>query len=127
LRLAHSLGKHLHELMGWPGPLTYRQYKTWEAWLEAEWNRPSRTDHYLMQLNATLIAVNSKARANVKLDKQRIPFVTPARRRARELTPEEATAVAVGRVLGMFGGMAVRGLPKRFGGDAPDEEATDAV
>lgn len=36
--------------MGWPGPLTHRQYETWQAWLEQQWNEPSRTDHYLMSV-----------------------------------------------------------------------------
>jgi hypothetical protein len=112
--------------MGWDGPMTHRQYRAWEAWLEGEWNRPSRTDHYLMKLTATLIAVNSKKGAAVPTDKLKVKFVTPSRRRRREMTEDEATAVAVGRLMGMFGGMKVRGLPKKFGGDAPDEPAEAA-
>ena len=29
--------------------MTYRQYLVWLAWLKEDWNRPSRTDHYIMQ------------------------------------------------------------------------------
>lgn len=29
---------------------TYRQYKLWHAYLEDEWNQPSRTDYYLMRI-----------------------------------------------------------------------------
>lgn len=50
-RLAHELHKHLHELMGWDGPLTHRQYECWTQWLNIHaFNHPSRTDHYLMQI-----------------------------------------------------------------------------
>jgi hypothetical protein len=41
----------LHEVMGWPGPMTHRQALTWEAWLDEEMDRPSRADFYVMQLS----------------------------------------------------------------------------
>lgn len=37
-------------MMGWPGPMTYRQYLAWEAWLEQEMNNPGRLEFYLMRL-----------------------------------------------------------------------------
>jgi hypothetical protein len=49
-RLAQQLGKHLHELMGWSGPMTHRQFVLWCHWLDYEYNLPSRTDYYLMQV-----------------------------------------------------------------------------
>ena len=51
-RLAHELKRQVHELMGWTGPLTHRQYLGWQAWLEIEWDRPSRSDWYAMQVAA---------------------------------------------------------------------------
>lgn len=36
--------------MGWGGPLTHRQHLAWLEWDFEQWNRPSRTDHYLMQI-----------------------------------------------------------------------------
>lgn len=48
--MAKELGKHLHELMGWSGPMTWRQSLAWHAWLDLRWNRPSLTDYYLMML-----------------------------------------------------------------------------
>lgn len=32
--------------------MTARQFDVWETWLQNEWNKPSRTDHYLMKLIA---------------------------------------------------------------------------
>lgn len=34
--------------------MTERQHEAWQHWLMAEWNRPSRSDHYLMQLTAAV-------------------------------------------------------------------------
>ena len=34
-RLATELGKHLNEVMGWEGPVTWPQYLAWRAWLKA--------------------------------------------------------------------------------------------
>lgn len=51
-RLAHELKKHIHEVLGWSGPMTYRQYLAWQAWIDMEWDRPSRSDWYAMQTAA---------------------------------------------------------------------------
>lgn len=63
--------------------MTHRQYEAWQAWLRAEWNRPSRTDHYLMQLNRTLSLLPAwvwgKSPEGPALDKMRIPFVFSSR------------------------------------------------
>lgn len=45
-----TLSKHLHELLGWRGPMTHRQFRVWKAWLELDQERPSRSDHYAMQI-----------------------------------------------------------------------------
>ena len=37
--------------MGWPGPLTHRQFETWTAWLDGEQhNWPSLSDQYAMRI-----------------------------------------------------------------------------
>ena len=43
---------HLHDLLGWPGPMTHRQFLLWMAWLKKEWNKPSRDNWYSMQAAA---------------------------------------------------------------------------
>lgn len=30
--------------------MTHRQFLVWRLWLREEWNRPNRTDHYIMQI-----------------------------------------------------------------------------
>lgn len=39
---------HLHDYLGWPGPVTMRQHEAWGEWRAAQWNRPGRLEHYLM-------------------------------------------------------------------------------
>jgi len=36
--------------MGWCGPMTHRQFEVWQEWLNQQWNKPSRTDHYLLRI-----------------------------------------------------------------------------
>lgn len=40
----------MHELMGWPGPMTERQFVTWIEWLNQDLNRPSRADWYALKI-----------------------------------------------------------------------------
>jgi hypothetical protein len=47
----------LGELLGWGGPLTHRQYLAWQAWLDIQYDTPSRTDHYLMALTLEVRSV----------------------------------------------------------------------
>ena len=46
--------------MGWPGPMTHRQYLSWQAWLSEEWNYPSRSDNYLMAIRADIHRFGAK-------------------------------------------------------------------
>lgn len=49
--------------MGWPGPMTHRQFLVWQVWLRMEWDRPSRSDAYAMQTAAEVRRVlHSKPR-----------------------------------------------------------------
>jgi hypothetical protein len=43
--------------MGWPGPLTHRQYLVWQRWLQDEWNRPSRADYHVMRVAQVVASV----------------------------------------------------------------------
>lgn len=42
--------------MGWPGATTGRQFRAWAAWCAEDYNRPSRTDHYLIAVRAEIRA-----------------------------------------------------------------------
>jgi hypothetical protein len=40
--------------------MTHREYLTWLAWLEDQWNVPDRTDYYLMQIAGHVAHVMSR-------------------------------------------------------------------
>jgi hypothetical protein len=61
-RLASHLKKSLNELMGWDGPMTHRQFAAWQWWLLEQWNQPSRSDHYAMQVAAVVDMSGEKDR-----------------------------------------------------------------
>lgn len=56
--------------------MTHRQFVAWQAWFSWEWNRPSRADHYTMQLNRDLIWIHAKKPCDLQSDQFRIPFRT---------------------------------------------------
>lgn len=57
--------------------MTHRQFMAWQEWLEGEWNRPSRTDHYLMQIAFDVRRANVKHPERVKFDHMRLEFGEP--------------------------------------------------
>jgi len=50
--------------------MTNREYRTWQAWLSEEWNKPSRMEYYLMQI-ARFVHQSKK---DLGLDGYKIPF-----------------------------------------------------
>jgi hypothetical protein len=93
--------------MGLPGPMTHRMFLAWQAWLEMQWNKPTKTDHYLMQIAVEVRRVLAKDPRKIKLDDARLEFSKPG---DKKKVPEEvAGAMAMGKWLGSFGGFgAVR-------------------
>ena len=58
---------------------TERQFRTWIEWLDSQWNEPSLTDHYLMQIATEVRRVLSKNPNDIKLDDFKIEFSKPKR------------------------------------------------
>ncbi len=87
---AHSLGMTLSEYMA---RTTVREHQAYTQWLIDEWDSPSRSDHYLMQIAHILIQANSKRGAKVSFDKCKIHFKVKGRpdvlQDRMNLTPEE--------------------------------------
>lgn len=82
--------------MGWDGPLTNRQFKVWQAWLLDEYNRPSRTDLYLMQIAAVIRQVNCRSVAEAQRVRLK-DFHLTLREPGPKLTTEQATRYAKAR------------------------------
>ncbi len=100
--------KELHEVFGWAGPITFRQFQVWQAWFLLQLNRPSRSDHYLMRVAQRVAQVapslfTDKA-GSVTLDQQKVEFIFPEGASDRlepsgapgppPLTVEQATAAS---------------------------------
>lgn len=51
---------HLHDVLGWTGPVTHRQYVAWQQFLRDDMNRPSRADHYVMQASQQFLLPHLK-------------------------------------------------------------------
>ena len=88
--------------------MTHRQFRTWKQWLTAEWNRPNRTDHYIMRaaLETRIGNAGKKAR-DVQLEDFKVKFkVRSAKDPVVELTKEErqarATAMSKAKWLGIM-------------------------
>lgn len=56
---------------------TQRQFRTWIAWLDAQWNEPSLSDYYAMQIAAEVRRVLSKKPNDIKLDDFKMKFKKP--------------------------------------------------
>ncbi len=85
---------HMHDLLGWPGPMTQRQFVTWVAWLRVQWDRPDRTDGYLMQVAAEVRRGHVKNPRKVKLEDFRLKYDGGSSRKKPAMTKEQATAMS---------------------------------
>jgi hypothetical protein len=92
---------HLHQLMGWSGPMTERQYVTWMAWLDLELNNPSRADWYSMMV----------ARATGAKNVEPIKFA-----KSKPASDEEQLVWAKQRAIARGGGKVIR-VTKAADGD----------
>jgi len=72
--MAKETSRPLHDLLGWPGPVTNRQYLAWQGHRSEGWNLPDRTDHYLMQIACEVRRVLSKDPASITNDQFKIGF-----------------------------------------------------
>ena len=81
--------------------LTHREFATWRAWLDQQWNEPDRTDHYLMQL-AHLVVSCLTDQNPTTLDEFRIKFrsATKASKPKPKMSVEEFSALERAKWLG---------------------------
>lgn len=79
---------------------TERELGVWLAWLDMQWDRPSRTDQYLMQVACEVRRVLAKRPNEIKLADFRLRLVEPEVK--PQMTREQATALSKARWLGMM-------------------------
>lgn len=73
--------------------ISYEEYLIRLQWIEDEFDRPNRSDHYLMLIAAEVRRVLSKNPNLIKLNDFKLNFKDPP-----ELTLEEATRISKARV-----------------------------
>ena len=77
--------------------LTHREFLALDKYLREEWNEPSRSDWYLMQVAAEIRAIGqsfSKTPKPVRLQDLKIEFKEERRKEKKPLTKEERAKIA---------------------------------
>lgn len=82
---------------------THRQYRVWMYWLEQQWNRPNRTDNYLIQIAAEVRRLFRKNPRSVKMEHMVLRFSKPKQHR-KPVDIKEVSRVAKSRWLGWLKG-----------------------
>jgi hypothetical protein len=97
---------------------TRRQHRVFLAWLDLEWDRPSRTDQYLMQIAYEVRLANQRLKKNRPRFKDfRLKFTgEAARRQAPPASAEQAAAWSKALWLGRMQAAGVRVVEKTKGG-----------
>lgn len=83
---------HLHELMGWQGPMTHRQHSAWQAWLDMQWDVPDRHDAYLQQVAFEVHRANLRVKKpnKAKIGKFRLKFDRPRKSAKKDRAEPES-------------------------------------
>lgn len=81
--------------------MTHREFQTRWAWLQEQWNNPSRTDYYLIQIAREVRAVLSKNPNQIKFEHLRIKFKEKAE--GRKPSVQKAAQWAKARWFGLTG------------------------
>lgn len=73
---------------------THRQYLAWMAWLEMQWDRPSRTDWYLMQIAAEVYKKFRKNPAQILVETFKLRFKSSNKAPVKTKAQKEMDAAA---------------------------------
>ena len=87
-------------MLGWRGPITYRQFLVYEQYEADQMQYPSRTDHYLMAIRLDMRNLTAKVQST-DLEKMRL-VPKKGGRRSKPVSKELATAWAKSRWLRMM-------------------------
>ena len=106
---------HTPDNTGYLDLVSHEEHKLWLAWLDMQWDTPSRSDWYLMQVAAEIEMLRTSK--GVYISSKKLPFRTvkvysshQGEEEYREdyqkesLTVEEATRVAKAQWAGVFKG-----------------------
>lgn len=98
--------------------MTHRQFLAWQAWLDDQWNEPSRADYYAMSTACHVRKSQSTEPQKVKFEDFKIPFVTSTKAKAKkpldpttglEMTDEKIARFHRNRALASIGAFSMNG------------------
>lgn len=78
--------------------VSHREYLAKLSWLDDQWNEPTRSDYYLMQIAQKVVGVLAK---QPELDTLKIPFEVAGKK--KKISKEQATIWSKQRWLGGIG------------------------
>lgn len=94
--------------MGWSGPVTNRQFNTWTFWLGEQWNLPSRTDNYLMQIACEVRRVLSRRPRSIKMKDFKLEF-GDSKGKAKQQSLAYRTMAAKAKWIGIVSSVGSKG------------------
>lgn len=68
--------------------VSYKEYRCWIYWLIDEWNRPTRSDHYLMMIGQEVRRVLAKKKRSIKLEHFRLNWPNPFKKKPKTLVTQ---------------------------------------
>ena len=83
--------------------VSYPEFRSWQLKFRKDWNKPSRTDHYLMLIAHRILYVLGGQPKGANLAAQKIPFTFSSGERAKPVSKERTTQIAKARWFGMLG------------------------
>ena len=83
--------------------VSYPEFKSWQLRFREDWNKPSRTDHYLMLIAHRILYVLGGQQKGTSITAQKIPFTFSSGKKAKPISKERATQLAKARWFGMLG------------------------
>ncbi len=115
--MAEKTRTPLYRLLGW-GYYSQREHNLWQQYLDAKWNRPNRSDHYLMRIAQRVHQGFVKEPNSVTLEMQKVKFdtTTPQQQKDKEPVYKSAEEAAHAHKTGKWAwlmGMA-RNVPEEY-------------
>lgn len=99
--------------------MTHRQFLAWQEWLDEDFNRPSRADHYAMATTVAVKQVLNSKPGNITIKQQILKFAPVTDEGAPEAAPsppmsvEQAAALSKARWGGFMQARGEKPPPRR--------------
>jgi hypothetical protein len=88
--------------MGWPGPVTNRQFRLWDYWLNRRWHEHTKEEYYLAQIAMEVVRSQSSKPGKFKLKQFLLKFGVPDKDPGgRKLTKKEMIEAAKAKWIGI--------------------------